>query len=275
MSEDESERNTTEGVTGSMVPDPAEFFFETPLYTVFKVRKDREDGLRVREIEHPQDPLDAHCPWCDKESVFKLNSMGVRSSTPSDYVKNHTYVVLLQCTRDASHKFRFDIRIDSKGLQKIGQYPSLADLQQQELKKYKSVLGSSRHAELMRGVGLSAHGIGIGAFVYVRRVFESLLEEAHEDAKNDATWDEAAYQKARVAERIKLLKEHLPPFLVEHAELYRILSAGVHELSESECLNRFPAVLKGIEMILDEKLYEAERKRKREEASREIRGLER
>lgn len=53
-------------------------------------------------------------------------------------------------------------------------------------------------------------------------------------------------------EKITCLSEFLPEFLVEHKHLYGILSKGVHELSEEECLGSFDIVKTGIELILDE-----------------------
>jgi hypothetical protein len=107
--------------------------------------------------------------------------------------------------------------------------------------------------ELGRAVGLRAHGVGIGSFVYLRRIFEKLLEEAHGEAKKEVGWDESTYFNARVSDRLKLLKAFLPTRLVETAKLYEILSKGIHDLSEEECLNHFELVQKSILMILKER----------------------
>jgi hypothetical protein len=115
---------------------------------------------------------------------------------------------------------------------------------------------------LHRAVGLCAHGIGVGSFVYLRRVFESLLEEAHRAAQQDAGWDEGGYQRQRVEERILSLQRHLPEFLVANRSLYGILSKGIHELDEDECLAHFPVVRSGIELILDDALARQEREEK-------------
>jgi hypothetical protein len=63
-----------------------------------------------------------------------------------------------------------------------------------------------------------------------------------------------------------LLAAHLPPFLVEHPQLYGILSRGVHELTEQECLANFDALKVAIDVILDEKLIAFERERQGREA---------
>lgn len=51
-----------------------------------------------------------------------------------------------------------------------------------------------------------------------------------------------------------MLSGFLPDFLVENHTIYGILSKGIHELSEEECLKYFTILRESIEMILDEKL---------------------
>ena len=143
---------------------------------------------------------------------------------------------------------------------KIGQYPSIADISQPELKKYRNVLSKEKYLEFSRGIGLITHGIGVGSFVYLRRIFEDLIEEAHIKLMNSENWDETIYSTLRMADKIGLLSSELPEFLVENKSIYSILSKGIHELTENECLEYFPSVKLGIELILDEKLE----KRKKE-----------
>jgi hypothetical protein len=95
--------------------------------------------------------------------------------------------------------------------------------------------------------------------VYLRRIFESLVEEAHVAAKGDAGWDEEAYGRYRMSEKVGTLRAHLPPFLVEHPAMYSLLSKGIHELSEQECLKHFSTLRIGIELILDQRIEARER----------------
>jgi hypothetical protein len=71
-------------------------------------------------------------------------------------------------------------------------------------------------------------------------------------------------------EKIELLKSELPVFLLENRILYGILSKGIHELSENECLEYFPTVRLGVELILDEKLEAKRRRDKIELAKKSI-----
>jgi hypothetical protein len=146
---------------------------------------------------------------------------------------------------------------------KIGQYPSLATLDNADLQKYKKVLENERFKEFSKGIGLASHGVGIGSFVYLRRVFEFLIEESHLQAKKEkGNWNEDEYNRSKMNDKIKLLKDYLPLFLVKNREIYGILSKGIHELNEVKCLEMFPNVRVAIEIILDEKIAAKERESK-------------
>ena len=109
--------------------------------------------------------------------------------------------------------------------------------------------------ELTKAIGLAANGIGIGAFVYLRRIFEYLVFEAFEIAKTEKLdFDVNAFAVVRMNEKIQMLSGFLPSFLVENYAIYGILSKGVHELSEEECKEYFAVLKLSIEMMLEEKL---------------------
>ncbi|HSV35744.1 MAG TPA: hypothetical protein VLI46_09315, partial [Ramlibacter sp.] len=132
-----------------------------------------------------------------------------------------------------------------RSIQKIGQHPSYGDLHILQVKKYTHVLTPEQLGELTRAIVLASHDVGVGAYVYLRRIFEALVEEARRLAEKDAGWDQEQYQRSRMAEKIAQLKAHLPTFLVEHAAMYSLLSKGVHELSEAECLKHFETLRLG------------------------------
>ncbi len=95
-------------------------------------------------------------------------------------------------------------------------------------------------------------------YVYLRRIFESLIEEAHQIAQKEKTWVKEDFVKGRMPEKIELLKKYLPNRLVKHSNLYGILSFGIHELSEEKCLANFDLVQNAILMILKERHDEKE-----------------
>lgn len=192
-------------------------------------------------------------------------------SYPNESREDHVYAITFVCSRDKEHeRLFFVVKVKDNQIGKIGQYPSLADLHLPDVQKYRKVLTDEKHREFVRGIGLAAHGIGIGAFVYLRRVFEHLVEEAHMRAAAAGMFDNAAYDDAKMDARIKMLAGYLPGFLVENRSLYVILSQGIHALSEDECLQHFDVVRVGIELILDEKLQAQQRESKLKTATAAI-----
>lgn len=145
---------------------------------------------------------------------------------------------------------------------RLGSIPQSQTLPKLNRANIGSRLAKRLYREFNRAIGLVAHGVGIGAFVYLRRIFENLIEEAHRTQLNQPDWNEDEYRKCRMEERIHLLKTVLPSFLVEHRQLYGVLSKAIHELAEDECKRIFPVVKTSIELILDEKIEAMERKQK-------------
>ena len=261
-----TESNAT--TTYPKLPSTNEFCLAVPLYEQFQYDDEKENPFS--SLENFSGTLDFYCPDCGQHSVFAARKKDFRSN--SHYI-NYIFSLEFFCSRQRGHQALFIFRAHRGILQKIGQIPSLADFAMPDLRKYRQVLGNERFKELTRAIGLATHGVGVGAFVYLRRIFESLVEEAHSAASAESPWDEDAYIRARMDDRIGLLREHLPDFLVQNRGLYSILSVGVHTLTEAECLASFPAVKLAIELILDDLLEQSERQAKVKAAAQSLAAL--
>jgi hypothetical protein len=71
-------------------------------------------------------------------------------------------------------------------------------------------------------------------------------------------------------EKITLLRDHLPDFLAKNGKIYGILSKGIHELEEKECLNAFEVIKHAIFFILDEDKHKKEELARRKAAEKAI-----
>lgn len=240
---------------------PKVFHLEMPPYHNF----DLSIGIVAEKIYKnlsSRGTIDAYCIWCGKEGVFRAyNYLSDNVSVPPWTTRNNGLVEIeYRCTRNESHAYHTYYYKAGKFFTKVGQFPSAADFQIPQEQGYRKILDEEQYKEFTRGIGLAAHGVGIGSFVYLRRVFENLIEEAHAKTQaENAEFSHDEYQKARMDEKIEILKDHLPRFLVENKVLYGILSKGIHELTEDECLQYFETVKIGIEQILDEKIIQKEK----------------
>lgn len=250
------------------LPNISEFCLQVPLYKVYEL--DKSLLSRLHYLIGTAENLDCYCVDCAKPSVFNGEANTSIAPRHAFFISDQIFVKRFKCSRNPTHFLWFLFQIKGKSISKIGQSPSHADISMPELMKYRKVLDEEDYKEFHRGVGLSAHGVGIGAFVYLRRIFEKLIEKAHAFAAVQEGWNEEEYQRARISERIDILKIHLPEFLVKQKALYAILSKGVHELTEQDCLAAFPVVKLGIELILDEEIEKHKREAKLKAAAKDI-----
>lgn len=234
--------------------------------------------------------LDSYCSICKKETTFisKQSDKHALSETLaqiSDTVigdelnlniilsKFGTFQRVFKCPRpqsDESHDQIFFFRVKDSKIIKVGQTPSIADLENRNINKYRE-LDENIYQELNRAIGLSSHGIGVGSFVYLRRIIEKhiVAPKIQDLIKNKQITVEEIYS-SDFKKKIDILKDYLPPFLVDNKKIYSILSKGVHELEEQECRDFFPVLRTSIEIILDEQIEKMERDKKNKLISAEI-----
>ena len=73
---------------------------------------------------------------------------------------------------------------------------------------------------------------------YLPDIMTFLIQKCFDENSTDKGWVVADFQKLRVPERIGFLKDYLPDFLVKNKQVYGILSEGIHELTEEDCLGQ-------------------------------------
>lgn len=248
--------------------DIAEFTFNEPLYKSFKIDDQKEVYFLSQHSEfHGYNPVDK------METTFHYHYKSFTGLIDED-TESFIAHITVKCLR--SERI-FNIFVlwnkEERSIMKVGQYPSVADFHIARIKDFQKVLSKDLAKEFTKAIGLAAHGVGIGSFVYLRRIFEKLIFEAFEAAKAKNDIDTVLFGKAKMTEKVGMLKDYLPSILIENKEMYGILSKGIHELDEDTCLEHFGTVRLGIEMILEEKLVEYERNKRNEEAKRKIAEL--
>jgi hypothetical protein len=251
--------------------DPNYFLLQLALYK--SVQFDEASAPEIAKLVEEQRQLqfDCYCIECKKESTFKfLGSKSRISYDIHNYPKNimdllNSYPapldLVFECQRDDSHFYSFMFRITENKITKIGQYPSIASLELHSIEKYRKILKKD-YRDFSTAVGLYSHGVGAGSFVYLRRIFENLIQECRIEAQKDSSFNDSDFQGSKMDKKILMLKAYLPSFLVENRKLYGILSKGIHELDEQTCLELFPNVKIAIELILDEKIHQLEKQNK-------------
>lgn len=230
-----------------------DFYFEAPLYEIISINELEEHSF-IGDV-------DAYSAQNNSETTYSVSTKEIDT-----WYKDGTigfFLTTLICKRKHNDILRFIVYKDNEIVLKIGQYPSIADLQFAEIgKKYDKILSSQDLHDLKKAIGLMAHGAGAGSLVYLRRIFENIIWNTYEINKDTLEIKEEEFFKKRMDEKVDFLKGFLPSQLVEMKSIYGILSKGVHELSEKECLAYFPALKLSIILILDQKIKEEIEKKK-------------
>ena len=269
-----------------------------------KIQITEENIEQLIEFIGGECKISVYCPECREERVFSTESFRVHSDNGyisgkvfvndfqvrlgrahfvggNDGVKNAkdwmlknwrelefplTLMITLCCAMDSTHRLYYVIHAYEKCLIKIGQYPSIATLSFSELDEYRHVMDDSVRKEFGTALGLFANGVGIGAYTYLRRIFESIIIKASETAIDEGNIEKRAFNEARVTEKINMVKDELPETIVDNPVLYGIISKGIHELSEEECIEYFPVMKDSILLILNQ----WEKKRKEVETKKRL-----
>lgn len=175
------------------------------------------------------------------------------------YYKVHFPVLEFSCQHDCGEEHAIPLLIQGETVMKIGQYPTFSKIEVEEgLKKYKNII-SKYYPELTKSVSCYSQNMGIPAFVYLRRILEHLVDEKYKKLGN-VKEDEKFIDKLKKVEET----EEIIPIELESikSQIYIVLSKGVHEYEEKECLLLYDSVKFVIESILDKEVQKKERAQK-------------
>lgn len=237
-----------------------QFLFEVPPYAPHKVAspfdEDDKEEVAAKLYRHSGETvtIDGHCPFCHKDSTFSFSGQFLSNTASWENFNERVAYdhVAITCVRNKYHVIRYWFFINHLLIEKVGQFPSLATVSNDEVAPFRKLLSDEDGKEFHKAIGLAAHGIGVGSFVYLRRVFERIIYRRFAEFKDAEGWTDEQFYSVKMEEKIALLKGHLPSFLVENRKVYSILSIGIHELDEEACLSYFEVMKQAILIILED-----------------------
>lgn len=227
--------------------------------------------------------IDAFCEKCCGEKVFdgdvtegfqflKRSTLQVTGGHPGSrhpsieecYKGKECFVnITLHCAKCGEAHY-YSLLFKGNTVTKIGQYPSFSKSEVQSLRKYKNLI-SKYYPELTRSVNAYSQGMGVAAFIYLRRILEYLVESKY---NGDASWKfieklkEVEKTEEIIPEELSAVKE----------EIYSVLSKCIHEYEEDECMELYLAVKYVIERMLDLELERKSRLSRANEAMKAIKS---
>lgn len=226
------------------------FLEDAPLYSwrEFAIPKMTRTSLHINGI-------DAHCQNCNKQRPFHdLRSFGGGAGV-SDRPRlksgtSYFQFTCVSCKKDErTYMVEQVVEDEIIRIQKFGELPRGKVPRDPRLQRF---LKHDRE-NYEKAVMCLSHEYGIAAFAYFRRIIETnigqlivLVEEdakASEEAPETLQALEELRKESSMSDRIKLANLALPKYLRPNGlnplgRLYQVLSEGVHNLPEEECLKK-------------------------------------
>lgn len=257
------------------------------LYPLYKKIKINGDDESCNVFPYNDYRLELFCPICKKRRIFCFQNSSFVKIFLGQYGEQHcekvkdflfkTDYFSVRAQADCKHNLLVIFKkIDNSTIMKVGQYPSIYDLNEEiNNKSFINMLGEEYSGYYKNACSLYSFNTCIGAMVYLRRIFEKVLLETYEEHKDNISYSFDDFKKLRMEDKIKELKKYLPDILFEPGfnSIYTKISDGVHNLSESECQLIFPILKNAIEEILIDRLELKEKQKRRKELSNKIGNL--
>lgn len=224
----------------------------------------------------------AYCPHCNKETTFKrsewydsnrkridiiqetheeheiqeaiLNHMfccyEYHQFIKNDNRKDGLFIQEYECCMNNKHKTYNIYIINDNKIIKIGQYPSDVDKSIILAKEIQNVCSNNEIKELRRyfktALVMESYGYGIAGLLYLRRAFEKMIAISENKIKFNNIG-------MTMKERIKK-NPLLPKEIKDNSRIYNVISEGIHNETEEECIDLFKIIKSGL-IILIHKTY--------------------
>jgi len=252
-----------------------DFLENEPPYKVIDITVDQLQQMQNIEkltITH-------YCEKCKQRRTFKCvktdfkdikNQFGLYSLAGEGKINfekfckcyRQVFMLKFNCQHDCNEEHNIPIMINGLTIQKIGQYPTFAKEEvNKKIIKYKSLIPKF-YPELTKAISAYSQNMGVPSFVYLRRILEHLVDTKAK-LYNIVTEQKFIDKLHEVEKHEKIIPDEFDEI---KNQLYTVLSKGVHEYEENECIEIFAPVKFIIECILDTELMKKEREQKAKEA---------
>lgn len=233
-----------------------------PLYATVDIERNlvymQETILKLTELQF-------YCEKCEMSKPFhniSLDSIifSYRSNQYGGF--NEVTFDCVTCKKERKKFYLLVLRINNETfrVEKIGEYPQKELPKSRELSKFFK----QDKDEYNKAVICIAHGFGVAAFAYMRRIVEnnifSLLDLIQEGVEPNSTLAKSIAElkiTSPMSDRIKIANNALPDYLKPDGfnplgQIYGLLSDGVHSLSDNDCLDKAENLQACLEFLISE-----------------------
>ena len=232
-----------------------------------------------------------YCDYCSENSVFEWNfdpyihdmfcklaeyntdsPNPIISSINEPHRKQPFFIDYLFFCTGCKRIHYYTLMFKGNTVTKIGQYPSFASKEEQKIQKYKSLKVIKKYyIELIRSINAYSQHMGIASFVYLRRIYEHIIEEEYVKLPDTVKKSNASFNEKMKAVNNKM--HIIPPELdSQKSKIYSVLSKGIHEYEEDECYELYPVMKTIIILMLENYLSDKEKRQQLKEIEKTLKN---
>lgn len=251
-----------------------EFFENGPLYSRINLPFPNQNML---QFYHILNEIEKYCEVCEISKPFHNTNKEEIAITVNKNIKKSMSLVHFKCVTCKSSLKSYWLRTEiieqdclTLLVSKIGEQP------QNELPKSKELAKFFKEDkdEYNKAVICLAHGYGVAAFAYMRRIVEnnidnllSLISEIVDTESSIANSISGIKTTSPMSEKIKIVNKAMPDHLKPDGfnplgQIYALLSEGVHSLPDEECLDKAKDLQFCLEFLISELASHKENKEK-------------
>lgn len=252
--------------------DNVEDIFIKPIGFIYEI----EETENIQKIYTSNlKKVDLYCPICKKERVFKGECICAldflyrkEEEIPEKLKENDLLILKYEC--EYNHIVNIILeKIDEIHYKKIGQNIESTKLDPSIKNEIINQLDDNLKQLYYNALKSRNNNLNIGAFNYLRRIFESLIKEAKKKSERD-------FSDKNVKEQIKILVKDnlLNDIFIDEGfnSLYKYISEGVHNLTEEECSEQFELLNEAIITILEDELNRKNQEKRRKRIASKLSG---
>jgi hypothetical protein len=218
----------------------------------------------------------------EEYKAYEQHALEKMRNRASDFYRtvfgeNNSVQLNFHCTSKHRHKMYVNFQMTDDGyLMKTGQFPSIMDFDSRN--DVDDIFGKDDKSkkDFKTATVLKSHNYGVGAFLYLRRIFERLIFEKAESAKTEGLLNLEEFEKKKMQDKVKCLHELglVSEYLNENKTfIYGILSKGLHQLTEKECLANYDTLKESIVLMLKENSELEKREKMKKETNKKLNSI--
>ncbi len=232
--------------------------------------------IQTQQLDAYSDIIKRNCTFNTHIALlFKDFSTNIDDEYIQCYLKNNSnfYIHFSFTNTDKRDNLIYSLLLyveknkENYKITKVSSYPSL-EIIPEYICDFDKKLNNKNEKTLFvdnykKAIQSAKKGLYAGAFLYIRRIFEKMINYIAETKLDEEKKSNYKNKKTKMEDKLKLIKNYIPHYEeISYKNFYSILSKGIHTLPDETCKEIYIIVKETIEMTTYQ-IYKEDKENKR------------